>query len=86
MSATACAHCGTPIVDPATLRRRDGATYCCGNCLAVAEGRSQPTTLVCAHCATPIVDAATETQVDNEIFCCLNCAEAHAGVGPRAGS
>ena len=77
-----CAHCGTPIVDAATLQRRGDEVFCCNNCLAAADGATEGT-LVCAHCATPIVDASTEAEVDGRIYCCLNCAEAYAGLAAK---
>jgi hypothetical protein len=76
-----CAQCGTPIVDPATLVRESGGTFCCTNCLAASQGRPG-STLVCAHCATPIVDVDSEFERDNRIFCCPNCAQVDAGIGP----
>jgi len=78
----ACAQCGTPIVDTATLRKRDGVVFCCANCIAAADGAGG-SSLACAHCGTPIVDTSSEVEIDQQVFCCHNCAQVHAGMSLR---
>ena len=74
-----CARCGAPLVDPTTLVEREGRTYCCPTCVAVASGQVHPATpgrSTCAHCQAPIADKAVQVERAGQTFCCLNCATA----------
>ena len=76
MPDTSCAHCRTPIVDPAISVDSGGQAYCCPNCLELASGRVSPATpgrLICGHCGLPIVDASTQVDKRGQCFCCVNC-------------
>jgi hypothetical protein len=80
----ACAHCGTPIVNPTTQVVHGAQTFCCANCSAAMEvsgSGSDPKTmrhgeddLSCAHCGVAIVHEATMESRGDDAYCCANCA------------
>lgn len=80
-TATQCAHCGMPIIDPRTQVTRADQTYCCPNCAAAVErrehGTAEPSGVpCCAECGVAIVDESTIQTRAGESFCCANCFDA----------
>jgi hypothetical protein len=77
MPHATCAHCNVQITDHSTMAERNGQTFCCNNCAAMASGQtSQAAMGTCAHCHSPIVDPATRVEGEGEVYCCTNCAAA----------
>ena len=77
MPHVTCAHCRVQIADRKSLAERDGQTYCCNNCAAMASGQTASAALgTCAHCQAPIVDPSTRVEGEGELYCCNNCAAA----------
>ena len=88
MAGGTCAHCGTPIAEPATATMVNGPTYCCNKLPAC--GRRGPRDgrtgggATCAHCGAPMIDATTQVERDGAVYCYASCAVAMtAGVEHR---
>jgi len=82
MATLDCQHCGTPILDRATMVDHGGAVYCCVNCAGAMEqsgSGSDPHSphhepdLHCVHCGAPIADESTMRSLGDDAFCCDNC-------------
>ncbi len=82
-----CAHCKTPITDPATQVVSGSQIYCCSNCSAAVEQYgpgSDPDSatgknhLRCSHCRVPILNEDNMTGSADRVFCCHNCERAAA--------
>jgi hypothetical protein len=92
MQRTACAHCGSSIVDPTVQVIHGASTFCCVNCSEAAEAtgsgsdpkalRHSESAFTCAHCGVPIVHEDTMETRGDAAYCCSNCAAMADSVTP----